>query len=269
MTTKTQLVEDHYSQNTDTEWQRLEKHRTEFAVTLRTLESFLPSPPCSVLDIGGGPGRYAIELAARGYTVTLVDLAAGCLEFAQQKAADAGVQLHDAVQANAMNLDAFGDDGYDAVLLLGPLYHLLTRSERQRAVQEAVRVLKAGGCLFAAFVTRFAPFRYAAKAEPLLVVNDPQYVRQLLETGVHDQGTGFPQAYFAHPDEITPLMERCGLRTLLKVGVEGVVSGVEEAVNELHGEAWQAWVELNYRFGQEPSLYGASEHLLYVGEKPV
>lgn len=91
---------------------------------------------------------------------------------------------------------------------------------------------------------------------------------QILETGVHDKGEGFPNAYFAHPAEIAPFMEEQGLTTRLIVGCEGIASGIEEKLNELEGDAWQEWVELNYRLGREPLLHGAAEHLLYVGEKP-
>jgi hypothetical protein len=90
----------------------------------------------------------------------------------------------------------------------------------------------------------------------------------MLDTGIHDQGEGSWGAYFAHPDEILPLMEDSGLRTLLLMGCEGVVASHEDRINELDGEAWEAWVDLNYELGQEPTLYGASDHLLYVGQKP-
>jgi 2-polyprenyl-3-methyl-5-hydroxy-6-metoxy-1,4-benzoquinol methylase len=60
-----------------------------FAVTMRTLGDYLPQPPAKILDIGGGPGRYAIT--QRGYEVTLFDLSQGCLDLA--KAKEAGVEL--------------------------------------------------------------------------------------------------------------------------------------------------------------------------------
>ena len=100
------------------------------------------------------------------------------------------------------------------------------------------------------------------------MVDHPAYARQLLETGIHDQPPKtFTQAYYAQPEEIMPLMARHGLVTHALIGCEGVVAGHDERVHALEGAAWEAWVELNYRLGQEPSLYGASNHLLYVGEK--
>jgi len=78
--------------------------------------------------------------------------------------------------------------------------------------------------LFAAFITRFAPFRYQAIGEPAWLVENPEYTRQLLETGIHDQPTQFAKAYYAHPDEVVPLMESCDLKTLRLIGCEGVVA---------------------------------------------
>ncbi len=261
-------VEEHYDLTAHTEWERLDRHRTEFAVTLRALEAHLPGSPHKILDIGGGPGRYAIALAARKHHVTLADISSRSLKVALQKASEAGVTLADTVHADALDLRPVESGSFDAVLLMGPLYHLLEESERRQAVLEAVRVLRPGGLLFAAFVTRFAPFRDAASRNTAWYVNANDYAARMLATGIHDRGKEFVNAYFAHPDEVLPLMEKCGLRQAALLGCEGVVSGHEAEVNKLEGRAWEMWVELNYRLGHEPSLFGGSDHLLYIGRKP-
>lgn len=120
-------VSEFYDSDPAREWRRLDEFRTEFAVTMRALREFLPAPPSSVLDVGGGPGRYAIALSQQGYAVTLVDLAQGNIDFASAKAVDAGVNLPRGLVADARNLSGLADEAYDAVLLLGPLYHLLDR----------------------------------------------------------------------------------------------------------------------------------------------
>lgn len=178
------------------------------------------------------------------------------------------VQLADIVHANALDLAAFAPQTYDAVLVLGPLYHLLTEGDRQQAVQEVLRLIKPGGMLCAAFITRFAPFRNVAKYDPLFLVNEQARAEQILATGVDDQGRGFSNVHFAHPAEIKPLMEGYGLETLQMVGCEGVVSEVEEQINQLEGNAWETWVDWNYRLGKDPALHGAADHVLYVGRKP-
>ena len=261
------LVKDFYEQDLHGEWERLERHRTEFGVTLRALAEFLPSPPAQVLDVGGGPGRYAIALAQQGYQVTLVDLSETSLVKAAEQAAAAEVHLAAIQQGNAVDLAAFGDATYDAVLLLGPLYHLTTLDDRARAVAETCRVLKPGGILFAGFLTRFSALRVCAKRFPEWLVAHPEYVEQLLTTGVHQGEWGFTMAYHAHPAEIEPFMTACGFTPLQLLACEGVVAHAEERINTLSGAAWEWWADLNYRLGKDPALYGSAVHLLYIGQK--
>jgi S-adenosylmethionine-dependent methyltransferase len=261
-------VEQVYDHTVEKEWARLERHRTEFAVTMRALSDYLPPPPAAIADVGGGPGRYAIALAGLGYDVTLIDLAAKNLKWAQAKAAEAGVSLAGTLHADARRLEALPDDDFAAVLLLGPLYHLHEHKERLEVLRGVCRLAQPGGLLFVAFLSRFAAFRDSAAYYPDWPVNNRSYMQQILETGIHDDpGSQFPDAYFAHPDEIAPLVAEAGLENLALIGVEGVVAGHEERINELEGEAWEVWVELNYRLGHEPTLYGASDHLLAIARR--
>ncbi len=257
-------VGTYYDRDAACEWNRLECHRTEFAVSMRLIAERLPAPPAAVLDLGGGPGRYAVELARRGYAVTLADVSKRCLELAREKVREAGVELAGCLLADATNLDRFDDGAFDAVLLMGPLYHLQDEGERRRAVAEAARVLRPGGPVFAAFITRAGVLRWAAREKPEWIL---RYGEELLETGVPGDCRvegNFP-AYFARPDEVEPLMATGGFRMLELVGCEGVVAHIEERVNGLSGKLWDAWVDLNYRVGHEPTHLGASDHLLYVG----
>ena len=93
-----------YDSMSEREWARMDRHRTEFYVTLRALREHLPPPPARVLDCGGGPGRYAVELARWGYDVTLFDLSTGNLALAREKAAEAGVTLAGFEQGTALDL---------------------------------------------------------------------------------------------------------------------------------------------------------------------
>jgi len=265
-------IEAFYDRNAQNEWDRLDRHRTEFAITLRAFEEYLPRPPLDVLDIGGGPGRYSIALAKRGYKVILMDLSKRCLEFAKGKAIESGVELTDFAHGTALDLSGFLNDSFGVVLLMGPLYHLLDEDRRRRAIREARRVLKSNGLVFASFITRYAPFRWAAKNEPEWL----EQGRRLLETGVWRpslDGTpsrtrvGFTDSYFATPVEIKQLMESEKFEALDLVACEGIVSMIEEKVNELEGQAFDAWVELNYMLSKDPGIHGSAEHLLYVGRK--
>jgi 2-polyprenyl-3-methyl-5-hydroxy-6-metoxy-1,4-benzoquinol methylase len=265
------IVEGYYDANTQYEWDRLGvRHKTEFAVTMRTFVDYLPKPPVTVLDIGGGPGRYAIALAQQGYEVSLLDLSENNLSWARAKAKEAGVTLAACAQGNAVDLSALQTESIDVVLLMGPLYHLVREEDRYVALSEAVRVLKPGGVLSVSFITRYAPLQDAAKRQPAWVVEHAAEMEHILETGVLIDswgGFGFTDAYYAHPTEIRPLIESHGVITLDLIAAEGIVGWIEEAVNATTGEVWDAWVRLNYRLGRDPSVHGAAAHLLYIGRK--
>jgi len=258
-------IEEYYDQNAQDEWDRLERHKIEFQVTLRALTEYLPAAPATLIDIGGGPGRYAITLAQRGYRVTLADLSNNSLELAKQKTAESGVSLDACIHANALDLSVFPAASFDAALLMGPLYHLHSLEERKSALRQARRLLKPGGLVFASVITRFAGFRDAAVHAYSYVLDDPADSERLLATGINYDGKGFTDAYFAHPDEVIPLGESAGFTTLRLMGCEGVLAGHEEYVNSLTGLDHDFWLDINYRMAQEPSLLGASDHLLYIG----
>ncbi len=263
-------VEQFYGQSAADEWERLEHHRMEFAVTVRALSDYLPPVPARVLDIGGGPGRYAIALARQGYAVTLFDLSAPLLDFARSKAAEMGVTLAGYEHGTATDLSRFAPGSFDAALLMGPLYHLLEQEKRQQAVREAYRIIRPGGPIFATFITRYAPIRDMARKAPQRLTERWAEHDRIITTGQYRlaPGGGFTSAYFAHPTEVIPLMETCGFTTLDLIGCEGITSMIEDQLNEAADDVWEAWVDLNYRLGRDPYTHGGAEHLLYVGRKP-
>lgn len=263
-------VEQHYDEQTQYEWERFERHRMEFAITGRALKDYLPSPPAKILDIGGGPGRYALALAKKGYDVTLFDLSKNNLQMAQTKALKAGISLSGFIHGNVLDLPTLIQEKFDAVLLLGPLYHLLEEAERETAVAHANAVLKPDGIIFAAVITRYAPFRDQIRKGNLdWVIKKAAHVEDLLQTGKNpDNPTNpFPDSYFAHPNEVRPLLENAGFKTLQILATEGVVSGHEQHINQAEGEIWEKWVALNYQMAHDPVLFGAADHMLYIGQK--
>jgi SAM-dependent methyltransferase len=262
-------VQNFYDENVQNEWERLGlRHRTEFAVTLRALKEFLPPAPARVIDIGGGPGRYALSLADQGYGVALVDLSEGNLAFARQKAAETGIRLEGVFQKNALDLSSFPAESFDAALLMGPLYHLWAYGDRLGALREARRLLRPDGVIFASFISRFAAFRDGAAHGFAWILEKPATNEKLLATGINvGAEDGFTDAYFAHPDEVIPLGEAAGFETVLRLGCEGVVSGHEAYINSLEGDDFEYWTSLNYRLGKDPAAIGASDHILYIGRK--
>jgi len=263
-------IEQAYDDTPQYEWDRLERHRVEYGVTMRALADHLPPAPAKIADIGGSVGRYAIELTRQGYEVTLVDIAEKCLDFARHKADEAGVALAGIVKADARDLSALGDDTFDAVLLMGPLYHLLEHSHRLASILEARRILREGGRVFATFISRFCMVQCAAAFRVPYICDFRDELETILTTGVyrHSESSGtFPDAWFAHPDEILPLMAEAAFRRVDMFSCEPLAYCLEEGINKAPDDLHKQWIDLLYRLSREPSLMGGGGHLLYVGTK--
>jgi SAM-dependent methyltransferase len=237
------------------------RRSVELIRTLELLERFLPPPPARVLDVGGGAGIYAALLRDRGYDVVLVDPVP--LHVAQARAA--GLT---AVQGDARGLSV-GTNTCDAVLLLGPLYHLPKRSHRIIALTEARRVA-GGGPVVAAAISRFASTVDGLRHRFLL---DPAFeaiVAADLTTGVHTNPTGrrewFTTAYFHRPDELAGELTDAGLTIDAVLPIEGPAPLLPEADEWTNDPARrELLLRAIRRVEHEPSLLGLSPHLLAVG----
>jgi len=263
-------VEKAYDEMPEVEWSRLERHRVEYGLTMRALADYLPSAPAAVADIGGSTGRYAIELTRRGYSVTLADVSQKCLDFAQLKAAEMGVELAGVVKTDARDLSDLADESFDAVLVMGPMYHLLAHAQRLEALREARRILRPGGYVIAAFISRFCIVQYAAAERVDYIRTFEDELNSILNTGIYlhsESSEGFPDAWFAHPDEIVPLMSEAGLEEPDLMACEPLAYCLEEGINAASPELHAQWIDLLYRLCREPSILGAGGHLLCMGKK--
>jgi ubiquinone/menaquinone biosynthesis C-methylase UbiE len=259
-----------YDKNSEYEWDRLLRHQVEYGLTMRALREHLPPPPAAVADIGGSVGRYAIALTRQGYEVTLVDIAAQSLAFAQQKAKNEGVQLARVVNADARRLDAFDDDAFDAVLLMGPLYHLLEHAERVRAVLEARRILRVGGRIFAAFVTPYSMIQYGLAHYIEYVAKEGDALDEILREGIYRRPPGrpgFPDAWLAYPQQVEPLMREGGFRMTTMCQCDALAYELEDELNTTTEQIRERWLDLLYKLSRDPSIMGGGGHILYVGEK--
>ena len=256
-----------YDSNPDREHERLEQHRLEYDLTWRYLQDYLPADG-AVLEIGAATGRYTLELARRGYEVTAVDLSAALLARCRKNLADEGLESRvRLLVADARNLGEVSGE-FTAVLLMGPLYHLVEEADRKLALKEALAHLRPGGVLFSAFLSRLGIMGDLLKDAPQWI-EERAHVRSFLEHGKrpdHYPKGGF-RGYFARVGEIAPLHEALGLQTLVLAGVEPGISTDDESYNKLPAEQRRLWLELLYEISAEASILGASRHLLYVGKK--
>jgi S-adenosylmethionine-dependent methyltransferase len=257
-----------YNNNPEGEHTRLERHQLEYDLTWRYLNQYLPSQG-TILEVGAATGRYTLELARRGYTLTAVDLSAGLLEQCRKNLVDAGLERQvRLVLADARNLSQVTEQRFDAVLLMGPLYHLIVEADRQLALKEAFDRLRTEGVIFSSFISRFGIMGDLVRNVPAWI-EDQAEVRSLIEKGKDpgDYPRGGFRGYFAQISEIAPLHEAIGFETLTVAGVEPAISADDESYNKLQGKQRQLWLDLFYEMSVERSIIGASRHLLYIGKK--
>jgi ubiquinone/menaquinone biosynthesis C-methylase UbiE len=241
----------------------------ELVRTQAILERILPSPPARVADIGGGPGRYALWLANRGYHVHLVDPVQAHIQEARAASRDAGVeQFMTADTGDAREL-ALPDASVDVVLLLGPLYHLTTRAERVRALSEARRICCASGVVLAAAISRFASTLDGLRGGYL---EDPAFAAVAAAdraTGQHRNPTRdptyFTTAYFHLPNELAEECVAAGLAHEVTLAVEGpgwLLPDIDARLADPLRRA--ALLEALAALETEATLLGVSAHLLAV-----
>ncbi len=265
----TECIRDYYDARVEAEWRRLETSWLEYAVTRHFIAAYL-QPVSTVLDIGGGPGRYALGLAAEGHNVDLADISPASIAFAEAQARNIGVRLRQTLVADARDLSVFPDASYDMVLCLGPLYHLIDADDRIRAVREALRVLKPSGCAFFAFVSRYAPIHFHLKTAPGDIDSRSDVMTGILEHGQHRpsrEAPFFTEAFFIDPAEIRPFMAECGAEELMTFGAEGPMAQSEDRLAGLSATARQGWLELAVETASTPAALYGSEHIVYIGRK--
>ena len=251
-----------------TGWFQLEQARTQELILRH-----IPPAPATVLDIGGGAGAYACWLAARGYHVHLID---PVLRHVEQACAASAKQpqhpLASAVVGDARNLEQ-ANQTMDAVLMLGPIYHLTERQDRLTALREALRVLRSGGPIWVAGISRFASLLDSLSGG---FFDRPEFAPILdrdLADGQHRNPTGnllyFTDAFLHLPDQLAAEVSEAGFTGVELVPIEGPGWLARDFVRLWnHPQQRERLLALLRKVEHEPTLIGASSHILAIGRKP-
>jgi SAM-dependent methyltransferase len=264
-----------YDADPEREWERLEsgtQFRLERVVTWHALERHLPpaSEAPLVLD-AGGPGRYALELAARGYRVTLLDLSQANLALARRRLAAAppelAARLEAIVEGSIVDLGSFPEGAFDAVLCLGgPLSHVVGEAERRRAADELRRVAAPGAPVLISAMNRFGGYRTVVQWSDSWSLVFPH----MLRSGHTTLASGAP-AYAFLPEELVALLEGVGLAVERLYGCAGLGAHLhEERLAALldDPERWPLWREVLLASCDHPNVVGVSNLLLAAARRP-
>lgn len=241
----------------------------ELIRTRELVRRHLPPGPLRILDVGGGSGVHAEWLLRDGHAVDLVDPVALHIE---QATATLGSRARFTARVGDAR-DLGGDDGrYDAVLLLGPLYHLTERADRLRSLREARRVARPGGVVVAAAITRFASLFAGLTQGDIFEESFRTVVGRDLADGQHRNVPGrdyFTTAYFHHPDDLAADVADAGLERVGIFAVEGPVGAIPGLATAWDDpQAREVILDSIRLVEREPSLLGIGPHLLAVATVP-
>jgi ubiquinone/menaquinone biosynthesis C-methylase UbiE len=263
---------EHYASGYEAQRLQSGSSQIELARTKELVIRYVPPTPAVIFDVGGGPGVYACWLAKQGYEVHLVDATPLHVELARQASKGqpdtplASIEVGDARSLNR------SDASVDVVLMFGPLYHLIERVDRLGALLEARRVLRSGGLLLAVGISRFTSALDGLRQG---LFDDPafaQIVERDLQNGQHRNPTNHPMyfttAFFHHPKELQAEVEESGFVYERTLPVEGPLWLSHYVVaNFSDQKRREQLLALARRLEEEPSLLGASAHLMVVARK--
>lgn len=241
------------------------KHGTvEFLTTMRYIEKYL-KPGDHILEIGAGTGRYSHALARQGYTVNAVELIGHNIEiFKGNTLVGEKVSI---VQGNALDLSAFPDNQYDITLLLGPLYHLYNKTDKQQAIREAIRVTKQGGIIFAAYVI----------SDGCLLdegfhrgnVNVVDYIKNGLLDAETFAAKSEPKDLFelVRKEDIDDLMSIFHVTRLHYIATDGCALFMRESIDDMNDEIFKLYLKYHFATCERTDLLGITSHAVDIFKK--
>jgi ubiquinone/menaquinone biosynthesis C-methylase UbiE len=275
-----QQVRSYYSEMRGEEWRRLIRnpyHRLEFDTTMHFFKKHAPRNGL-VLDAGGGPGRYTIELAKLGYEVVLLDLTPELLDIArdQIKKAKIADKVKQVLHGSIHDLSMFQDNTFDAVICLGALSHVTDEKDREKAIDELVRVAKKNAPIFVSVIGRLAILVCGLVHWPEDVGIDGLY-RKLFETGdyrggpgVHARGRTFAPCHLYLSEELESSFKKRDVKILGMVGLQGLATRHEKETNRLfrkYPRGWKNWQEIHLRTCTHRSMVDNSQHFMIICRK--
>ena len=240
--------------------------RIEFVNTAKVLDEHIQKNS-KILDCAAGTGVYAFYFAGKGHDVTATDITPRHIDIINQNLADKKYSMKTAV-LDATDLSVFADESFDVVLNMGPFYHLISKEQRNRCMDECIRVLKKNGILVTAYIPRFYIFQYVAMSNRKYI--DSPLAKQLIETGVlkhSDEKCFWTDTYYSSKEEMEQLYLSKNLKIIDHFAQDGMAPLLSQQVDQWNESEFDVWCRYHYSVCREQSILGASNHVIIIGEK--
>jgi ubiquinone/menaquinone biosynthesis C-methylase UbiE len=242
--------------------------KIEFSITTAILDKYIV-PHNKILELGAGTGAYSFYYAKKGNEVVSTDLTPKHIDIINKKLEQQGncLKLSTSV-VDATDLSLYETESFEVVTCLGPMYHLTDEKDREKCIEESLRVLKPGGLLAIAYINKHYILHGVMVNQKKYLTNS--FVESILNTGVNKDGDKecfFTVAFFTTPTEMEAFIGKFGVEIIDHAGTDGISSLLRNSINELSDDEYDAWVSYVISSCRDKNILGISNHGLLICKK--
>lgn len=211
-----------------------------------------------ILETGAGTGAYSIELANNGYEVDALELIEKNLNCLKKKI-KSEMKINP-VLGDARELSMYNENTFDMVLCLGPMYHLNDWEDRNKCIEESIRVCKPGGIIFFEYISSNLTF-----------VKNIKRIDNYLRDYKEEFGNSFELENktfsYLKPFDFEKNIEKYHIKKLHHIGIDGVSSLIEEKVNSFEEDEFKIWLKFLRNGAEDITQLSYSENILFIAQK--
>ncbi|HOB25831.1 MAG TPA: methyltransferase domain-containing protein [Bacilli bacterium] len=230
----------------------------EYQTTLKYIHDYL-NKGMNILDVGAGTGKYAIYLADEGYDVSAVELVKHNLRVMESK-----TDKVKCFQGNALDLSRFKDNSFSIVLLLGPMYHLISNEDKVKALKEAKRVVKDGGYIFISYcMNEYAILKHGFIDGNIISA----YESKMIDDKFHILSKSNDLYSFVRLEDINHYKDEVQLKRIKIVSQDGAAEYIKKEINKMDDKSLNLFLQYHLCNCERPELLGAGRHILDILQK--
>lgn len=262
-----QIIDSYENYDEESRLTTNKARRVEFLTSINVMDKLI-SKKSKILDCAAGTGIYSFHYAEQGHEVHAYDLTPRHVEIMNEKLKSKAYLNMTTGVLNAVDMSVFKDKSFDIVLNFGPLYHLIKMEDRENCIKESLRVLKHGGLLAIAYISRFSAYQYVA-------LSDRKYLSEELMNKIIDNGyiehtdkdCFWTDSYYYSVDEIENFMDGFGVELVDHVATDGISPLMKDKIDNMDDNEYKIWLKYHLKTCRERSILGSSSHGLYICRK--
>ncbi|MGL5676755.1 MAG: class I SAM-dependent methyltransferase [Cellulosilyticaceae bacterium] len=265
------VVREYYDSRAEGELMRLARpyNNIEFQTTMYVIEKYFQKES-KMLEIGSGPGRYSLPLLEKGHKVSLLDISQNELDIAKRRITEKGYEADGYYCQSAMDLSRFEDESFDAVLVMGPMYHLHGEENRVHVLKEVKRILKPKGKALIAYINIWGVLKASLYECPDSFADDQHFYEYEQGSLELSEEVAFTKAYFTTPPIALQEIEKSGLSLVSYAGAESFMGGLMIETSNLANympDTYKLYVKKACEYCELPQYRDATEHTHFIVEK--